>query len=177
MTLKILRWTSTGKANVSRSCVVKEAFQLKGVIGHHYPAGIGYLFSSTLAAALYVRADRLPHRVPYPYDDVVLGSWYYELGPAVEPDIPFYNVSLSQALAPKLDKWNRTITYQTTWAVNDRPGFHDHPNHGYEGVPIDWDTVCVHHVNIAEMRELRRLPEWEDEWTAAPADEGVSFEA
>jgi hypothetical protein len=127
--------------------------------------------SYPLITALYERADKLPHRVPYPYDDVVLGSWVYELGPAVESDVPWYDASGARAAELDKDKEGNSITLLTTHVVNDSPGAHDPPDHGFDTNPIDWDIVCIHHVSATEMRGLRRIPQWQDEW-----DSNIDYE-
>jgi hypothetical protein len=51
-----------------------------------------------------------------------------------------------------------------TAVVKDPAGFHN-PEKEWKIVPIDWDTVCVHHVDPVEMYALRRRKEYADEFT------------
>jgi hypothetical protein len=81
----------------------------------------------------HLASVRLPTHIPYPYDDVLIGSWIKDHAP--ETDI-----------------------------VHDPEGFHN-PEKDWKIVPIDWETVCVHHSKPVEMRALRRREEFSDEFT------------
>jgi hypothetical protein len=50
-----------------------------------------------------------------------------------------------------------------TQIYHDPAGFHN-PEKDWKIVPIDWDTVCVHHAYPADMRALRQRPEFQDEF-------------
>ena len=57
--------------------------------------------------------------------------------------------------------------------VDDKQRFHDPLGHSMieeaTGI-LGWDTACVHHVDVKEMRRLRGIREWQDEWEMRPED-------
>jgi hypothetical protein len=60
-----------------------------------------------------------------------------------------------------------------TEIVHDPAGFHT-PEKEWQIVPIDWDTVCIHHSNPVEMRALRNRAEFADEWVPKPTGNETS---
>lgn len=108
---------------------------------YQYPYGFGFLLSSHLVDRLVRPGVVLPHHMHYPSDDVLLGNWVADWG-------------------------------EGTTVVHDIEGFHDPIGHHSDPettFPVDWDTVVAHHVKVGEMRGLRYMKEFEDEWDVSPA--------
>lgn len=115
--------------------------QVDGGEWYSYPYGFGYLYSSHLVDRMTQQDVVLPHHIHYPADDVILGMWVadYAKGATV---------------------------------VNDVEGFHDPTGHHSDETttrPVSWDTVVAHHLQIGEMRGLRYVEEFADEWDRPPA--------
>ncbi|KAF9064669.1 galactosyltransferase-domain-containing protein [Rhodocollybia butyracea] len=113
-----------------------ELGQYPGEEWYPYPLGYGVMISSHLVDRLTSPEIVLPHHVHYPSDDVVVGQWVADFAPS------------------------STI-------VDDHDGFHDAIKHSWwadHNKAVDYDSVCVHHVSVSEMQELRDRKEFVGEW-------------
>ncbi|TFL00671.1 galactosyltransferase-domain-containing protein [Pterulicium gracile] len=112
--------------------------EYRGPEWYPYPMGFGFLMSSHLVSRLNHPKLKLPHHVHFPSDDVVMGMWVSE--------------------------WAGD-----TKIVRDKAGFHEPTGHDVwkpeDTAPITWESVVLHHVKPWEYRELRKVEEWEGEWT------------
>jgi hypothetical protein len=93
--------------------------------------------SSKLMSVLTDPSVHLAKNVSYPYDDMLIGSWIADVAP--EPETKY---------------------------IKDPLGFHDPTGHGWteKSSPIDWDNVVIHHINEENMRGLRQLDQFKDEF-------------
>ncbi|KAF8903681.1 galactosyltransferase-domain-containing protein [Gymnopilus junonius] len=129
-----------------------------------YPAGIGYMMSSSLVNITLSTDPPLPHHIHYPSDDVMIGSWIgalrlfnndtIEWNSTEHSGEPIHHVHPKPFLPYSVD----------TLMIDDVQGWHDFPGRGGHDAPISWNSVCTHHITAVEMKGLRKRLEFLGEW-------------
>ncbi|TFK43901.1 galactosyltransferase-domain-containing protein [Crucibulum laeve] len=130
-----------------------------------YPSGIGYIISSSLVNTFLSTDPVLPYHIPYPSDDVMVGSWVASLrnyhnttmvwnSTNIKSDEPIHRVYPSPYFPEAID----------TTVINDIEGWHDFPHRGGHDAPISWGSTCIHRFSPDEMRAFRQRKEIRGEW-------------
>ncbi|KAF4611242.1 hypothetical protein D9613_006478 [Agrocybe pediades] len=134
---------------------------------YSYPMGIGYLISSNLTETLLNAQRHLPHHINYPWDDVMIGAWISSLKEFHNTEAEFKTTLEHPPYAIHEVKPKPILPYPVESTVLDDPvGWHDFVGRkgGAVGIPIGWDTVCIHRMRAKEMRAYRLMKEIKDEW-------------
>lgn len=124
-------------------------------------------YSSYLMKQLLSTHPPLPHHIPYPCDDVMIGAWISSLSVFADPQHTFRTA--------KVHPWNVEVgirpdpilPHPVNTIVVDDHGWHDYKGRAnYEdiGGAVGWNSVCVHHIKENEIKILREVKEYQGEW-------------
>ncbi|KAF4616412.1 hypothetical protein D9613_008241 [Agrocybe pediades] len=158
-------WNTTSNTSSRQSSSTLQ--EDKWFIGpqYQYPVGIGYMMSSNLAEEIIGAGTAIPHRIHYPYDDVMIGSWVSGLRLLRDEQQDFFQVKEQGVLEKVVPKPYLPRSVDTA-VIDDKAGWHDYKNRGAisRQHSIGWDTVCVHRIKDDEVQKLRRKKEIRLEW-------------
>lgn len=131
------------------------------------PADDTVLCSSLLVDTLLsVQNPTLPHHIPYPSDDVMIGAWIAGLELFPEKDAHFETTpDHSPPPVHKVIPKPYLPEPVHTEILDDVVGWHDFSDRGGHNATFSWSSVCVHHVTGDEMLQFRSMDAIRGEWT------------
>ncbi|TFK31665.1 hypothetical protein BDQ12DRAFT_693758 [Crucibulum laeve] len=133
---------------------------------YQYPVGIGYMMSSSLITSLLSATPPLPHHIPYPMDDVMVGSWVAGLQHLPDRSTDWL-AQYDSSSPPHIVHPKPYIPHAVeTTIIDDYHGWHDWPlrRGRWYASQIGWGSVCVHHASPGKMKTLRGRKEIREEW-------------